>query len=81
VCSTPLTIKWVLYCTALVGLSQQPFALAIHVLVHNPLDRLFERTDSYSKHVTLAPKTERNGGNAARLDWMMELRMRIWFYT
>jgi hypothetical protein len=37
-------------------LSQQPLALAIHALVHNPLDQLFQRTDTDSNHVTLAPR-------------------------
>jgi len=62
-------------------LSQQPFRFAIHVPVHNPLDEHFERTDTDSNHVTLAPKTERNVGNAATLDWIAELRTRIRFHT
>jgi hypothetical protein len=36
--------------------SQQPFPFATHVLVHNPLDQHFQRTDTDSNHVTLAPR-------------------------
>jgi cold-shock-like DNA binding protein len=51
-------------------LSQQPFAFAVHVRVHNPLNQHFERTDTYSKHGTLATKLK---GTAAmrrgRIGW------------